>query len=103
MDHLLFKSAAWRQRTASDVYGQPSYAAAQNIKIRFENQDRELKLSPEQVIHISAKIFIAGKSQVQDNDQVIIDSVKYRVVKTERCRMVTGVVDHVEALLSEER
>jgi len=100
-DHLLNQSAQWLARTGWDGHGQPSFAAAVEIRARIEACDREIRFGKDQVIKADAKLWTREELAVADNDRITASGKDYRVIKTERFPMVTGELDHLEILLSE--
>lgn len=83
--------------------GEPTYAAAVNVRARVEPTRKMVQLTPEQKIRADAAAFVGPLVTVQPGARFTVSGRNYRVLTVETCGLIPGVVDHKELLLAEER
>lgn len=85
-----------------DAFGKPTSPTSTSIKARLQEGTKRVYTQGAQELQADAELWVLPTQTLSLNDRIEYDGSKYRVVRVDTKRTITGSPNHRKALLVKE-
>lgn len=99
ISNYLNQTVTRNKRTGNDVYGKPIVGENESVKARFQEKQRRAMDEKGQVFLTDAEMWIMPDQELELDDVIQYEGIKYKTARIEIKRGITGNKDHKKVLL----
>lgn len=86
-------------KSGYDTYGKPTLGTAEDVKARFQEKQRRAMNDKGVEFLTDAELWLLPSQDMALDDVVVFEEVRYKVVRVDVKRGLTGDADHKKVLL----